>query len=143
MTSDERFHWSPLDDDAAQQRLGPWWIILPALIGIAALAILYWRQAILAVPVPTRPLDGDTVSADRLYLDWNDLRRDTSSAHIQIAEVRNFSWRAFEARSAAGETSMRRSRVLKPATTYYWRMRTVSEDDKESPWSRKIRFETE
>ncbi|MFC1452620.1 hypothetical protein ACFLSJ_04665 [Verrucomicrobiota bacterium] len=129
-----------LKDDAETARRAPWWAILPTVAALTLVGVLYVRQRILGVPVPTKPLTGEVMHADGvIHFAWNEFKDEKIQAHIQVAENRSFDWIAFESRGTG--KALKRRRILKPETTYYWRMRAIR-DDKPSPWSTPLRFHT-
>ena len=116
----------------------PWWVWVPTAVVLVWYATLYVRQQVFNVPVPNRVMGGETVSTDRLMLGWAPDHEAQRRLEIQISGRRDF--RELEFTETAPSTKKRV--MVRPGLepgVYYWRMRSII-DDNRSPWTRRIRF---
>ena len=131
-----------LADDDDTPRRTTLWAMLPALAAAVAIGILCYRQVVLGVPVPVIPLSGDVVAGPEMHLEWNKFSDEDTVAHVQlVVDDPTFTTPYFET-MVPNAYRIIRPNVLKPHSTYYWRMRTVR-NGRSSPWTRTIRFRTE
>ena len=47
------------------------WLIIPFVVAVGAVALLYYRQQVLLVPVPARPLTGGDKACDGIGDIWD------------------------------------------------------------------------
>ena len=77
----------------------PWWFLIPLIVSMAAVAMLYYRQQVLLVPVPARPLTGAVVDSRRqVGFTWTRIPKTSANYHIQIAADRRFKRMMYETR---------------------------------------------
>ena len=130
-----------LRDDGKECRTCPWWAVVPALVVLLWIGSLYYNQAIRGVPVPTKPLSGDTVPDLNLYLSWNPLVSSKTVIRVQLFEDAGSGKKAVLDKRTSGTDRLKIRRFLKPGTKYYWRMRCI-EDGIPGGWTRMISFRT-
>ncbi len=120
----------------------PWWFLIPLIVAMACVAMLYYRQQVLLVPVPARPLSGATVDSRRqVGFTWTRIPGKLASYHIQIAADRSFKKMMYETR-VKDQHEIKPRGIFEPGKSYYWRLQSVM-DGKTSPWTRKMWFKAE
>jgi len=115
------------------------WLIIPFVVAVGAVALLYYRQQVLLVPVPARPLTGARVDSRRLVgFTWTHVPREKAVYHVQVSADRRFKSIVFETR-VTDVNEVKQKGIVKQGKSYYWRMRSIT-NGKPSPWTRKMRF---
>jgi hypothetical protein len=130
-----------LSDDAPEQLRGPWWLMIPALASFLIVGILCFRQLVLKIPVPTRPLTGGVVDTRRMAaFTWNKMEGETTVYRIQVSDTRNFKHIVYETR-VRNMNEIKQKGIVEPGGKYYWRMCAIRKG-RSSPWTRRMRFYT-
>jgi hypothetical protein len=126
--------------DSSQR--APWWFLIPFIVAVAAVALLYYRQRVLLVPVPARPLSGAIVDSRRqVGFTWTRIPEKSANYHIQIAADRGFKKMMYETR-VKDQHEIKPRGIFDPGRSYYWRLQAIV-DGKTSPWTRKMWFRAE
>ena len=130
-----------LADDAATSSRVPLWVMVPALVLALSVGVLYVRQRVLRIPVPTRPLTGDVLdTAHMVAFTWNKMEDAPTVYRIQVAQDRGFKRIVFETR-VRDVNQIKQKNIVEPSRRYYWRICAIR-DGRATPWTRKIRFGT-
>lgn len=119
-----------------------WWFLVPLVVAVVAVAILYYRQQVLLIPIPARPLSGSVVdSRHQVGFTWTRLQKKSTQYHIQIAADRGFRRMLYETR-VQDLNEIKPSGIFGSGHHYYWRLQSIVAG-KTSPWTRTMKFRTE
>jgi hypothetical protein len=130
------------EEGTDRSQRAPWWFLIPLAIAMIFVAMLYYRQAVLRVPIPARPLSGATVDSRRqVGFTWTRIPKKSAEYHIQIAADRSFKKMMCETR-VKDQHEIKPRGIFEPGRSYYWRLQAIV-DGKTSPWTRKMRFRAE
>jgi hypothetical protein len=130
------------EEGTVNSQRAPWWFMIPLIIAMICVAVLYYRQAVLQVPIPARPLSGATVDSRRqVGFTWTRIPKKSANYHIQIAADRSFKKMMYETR-VKDQHEIKPRGIFDPGRSYYWRLQATV-NGKTSPWTRKMRFRAE
>ena len=130
------------EEGTDKSQRAPWWFLIPLIVLMVAVALLYYRQRVLLVPVPARPLSGATVDSRRqVGFTWTRIPEKSASYHIQIAADRSFKKMMYETR-VKDQHEIKPSGIFEPGKSYYWRLQAIVGGEP-TPWTRTMRFRAE
>ena len=130
------------EEGADNSAPAPWWFLVPLTVAVVAVAILYYRQQVLLIPIPARPLSGAVVDSRRqVGFTWTRIPKKSADYHIQIAADRGFKRMMYETR-VTDQNEIKPSGIFESGESYYWRLQSIV-DGNPTPWTRTIRFRTE